>query len=360
MKQYLDKISLELMRFSTFIEIKNEDINSIYISEEKNITETLYIEDGYEEGMDKYFKKEKLGTTLISIVNNYDKIIEVIDKYKNVIIDEKNKLSNSVTRSNMRNFNDFCVNIIFSFKDELINISEKLCILNTYIYQFLKDFNDKYLIEISKNNKEIEILHFTYKQFRRFFEKVKILMIEGKKLIDNSFVFNEQTRNHKFSKDYAILPSCKIEFITENVKFPHPFKYNYSLVYPKDIFIISIYQLVLNHKVIIKCKNCGKYSIPDRTHKQYCDKNCKSKYFTSTNKENEPTSYNYYRILYNRYKNTKTYKEDFDKLKTIYYNQYKTKQINEQEFMQILLDFEQTVENKYSLKRGRPKKNKNA
>ena len=319
-KHILDKISLKLMKFSTFIEIKNENINSIYISEEKNITEILYIRDNYEEGDDKYFEKESLGSTLVSILNNYNEIILVVDKYKNIILNEKYKLMNKVTKEKLNNYIDFCINAVLLFKDKLKNINKKLCILDVYIYKFLKDFDSTYLTETTKNSNEDEILNYICIEFRRFFEKLKILYIEGKELVDNSFVFNNETKNYKFAKINSVIPPCNLEYITENLKFPQPFKYIYEISNVKDVFFITIYQLLLNHKIIIKCKNCGKYLIPDRTHKQYCDNDCRWKYIRRKAKENESESYKYYRILYNRYKNAKTYAKEFQNLKNIYYD----------------------------------------
>ena len=108
----------------------------------------------------------------------------------------------------------------------------------------------------------------------------------------------------------------------------------------------------------MKCKYCGKYSVPERTDKMYCDIDCKQAYFRKQSEKNNTDIYIYYRELYNRYKNTKAYAPIFEEFKTLY-KDCKSKQLDDEEIIRILTKFEKDVKSKYTVKRGRPKKNKN-
>lgn len=178
-----------------------------------------------------------------------------------------------------------------------------------------------------------------------------------KQLINDTFIHSDETRNNKFSGIYSFLPDSKIEYKSDNVKYPIPFKYTYRIRYIEDFISITLYQLILNHKVIIKCKNCGKYRIPNRTDQVFCDTKCKDNYADknrSFGKDNEKVNI-YYAKLRKRYNNNPIYHKELEEIKKLYQD-CKSRQLDDKETMKILTDFENKVNSTYKVKRGRPKK----
>lgn len=223
------------------------------------------------------------------------------------------------------------------------------------------DLRNELISRYKKIIKKLRILEettFMADKYLRITNSLKFYFERIISSINDAFIHDNGTRNNKFSGIHSTLPPVEIEYETEFVKFPQPNKYTYKFDSLKELIAIFIYQLSLNHKVIIKCKNCGKYLVPDRTDRQYCDENCKWQFMTRKSKENYSKSYEYYRILYNRYKNNKTYKKAFEEIKSLYNNKFRTKKIDDDTFYEILNNFEKDVQQNYHVKRGRPPKNK--
>lgn len=358
------------------------------------------------------FEEKPLGTYLADLLNNIDKITNIINESENNvsilrktwknkcrILKGKTKNKNSTEYKRKRTqidkeFNNECINIVHSLKIKLFEINPFLSILDSFVNQTLIDFDNSYNNEFNKSINKISKIENEYPSFSntslsieasskskvynsikkrlhylgginhvqslitRCFSEIKLDIRDIKNLIDTAFVRNEDTRNNKFSGIHSIIPACKIEYETEYLKFPQPYIYTYVVENLKDLVAISIYQLSLNHKVIIKCKNCGKFVVPDRTDRLYCSEECKWRYMTRKSKENSSAAYDYYRTLYNRYKNTKSYAKEFEELKNIYYDQYKSKQIDDEIFIKMLNDFENRTKSSHTVKRGRPAKKK--
>lgn len=399
---------LYVRMFDTKIEFEIKNIDKIPYAKDKEIIETIKIYGGLSPSSDKTIidKPQEIGTFLCEIVNNYNLIKRIIlcdymklsynnskewkekdkllkesckDDYNNYL-QERKELEKVVTSS--------CYNILEKQLNKLEKFNPKLSIFSICVAEYMRKTYENYESELDnlrkayhsiellkKRKKEIgERLEFTFLNTKEqlyqkdsidyllqryanaVFEFVNDFM-KGKQLIEKSFIHNDITRNNRFSGIQTTLPVAKIEYKLDGFKFPTPFKYIYDIKSVKDFFNVTIYQLTLNHRVIIKCKNCGKYLIPDRTDRQFCNQNCKWRYMSRKSKERESKVYEYYRKLYNRYKNNKTYEKVFQELKNIYYDKYVTQQITDDDFLKILLDFEEKVSHTYTIKRGRPKKN---
>lgn len=394
---------------SIFIEFEIKNIDDIPYANEREIIETIK-ELGclapFNSPKRILFPSQNIGTFLLEIINSCNSIKKIIlcnymklsskiketGKRKDKILKNKFKgdYNSYITERNKleENLIDKCCTILEKLLHELEHQYPKLSIFHHCAYDYIKKYHHYYQVELdnlrdafTKLRREIEsgserfMSHYLLVEkqmqekdnieyfFYRLSEGVANFVgdfLNGKQLIENAFIHSEGTRNNKFSGSISKLPSANIYYKLDGFKCATPYKYIYAIETIQDLFNVTIYQLSLNHKVIIKCKNCGKYLIPDRTDRQYCiNTNCKNRYMSRKSMENSSMAYQQYRTLYNRYKNTKTYKKDFEELKKIYYNQYKTKQIDDETFMTILLDFEEKVKSTYNLQRGRPKKKQN-
>lgn len=389
----------------TEIEFEIKNIATIPYAKDREIIETLKSR-GYLTPRRNPTKtishSQDIGAFVLKLLNNYKLIkksllcdfMKLLDKYKidwenkDKLIKDKFKDDYTSERKNLEEEIKRCyLSMLMKLLTKLEKQIPKLAIFRHCALDYINDAYRDYETGIKTNKEALDYLEpikdFTeiniknYNRIQSVLQKQETIdyllqeltkavwkfandFLKGKQLIENSFIHNDNTRNNKFSGIQAVLPVAKIDYALDGYKCPTPYKYNYEIKTVEDLFNVTIYQLTLNRKVIIQCKNCGKYLIPDRTDRQYCpETNCKNLYMSRKSRENSSIAYNYYRTLYNRYKNTKTYKEDFEKLKSIYYNQYLTKQIDNETFMKILTDFEENVKTTHNLKRGRPKKNKN-
>lgn len=401
MQTYFSDISSLLPQFQ--ISIK-------FYKKRNNVVEKLYKEHLFEEEKNIYFGEYPIGTFLTEIMNNNEKINKLLSAYEDKIINEKLKwrINNKILDRKIKNrysdeykksrknldikFNDNCIKILLSLKKDLSKINKKLSVLDIRIDKFLFDFDNNYPAVIKRTRRKLakmkaknpnistkphynmtheeyketgkfnflinelkrdENITYIYTEFKRFIQRLKFNFDDGIEFMKSSFIHSEENRNNKFSGIQSILPLTYIEYETDN-KFPVPKIYTYNLNNIKELFYVCIYQLSLNHKVIIKCKECKKYIIPDRSDRQYCSDQCRWKHLTKNTKDDSPT-YKYYRKLYNWCKNNKTYSKEFEQIKEIYKN-CKMNNLKDEEIAKILLDFEDKVKSTYNVKRGRPKK----
>ncbi len=407
----MEMIYLNFLNVDIEFEIKN--IDTIPYANEREIIETLkgkgFLES-HKNSKKSLFPSQDIGTFLLEIMNNCKSIKKIIlcnymklssrvketGKSKDIILKDKFRDDYNSYITERKKLEEKLKNTCYTIFEKLLCKLEKLypkliifhkCALDymeeSYIsYQNeLKDLKETFVkLEKSKNRGgKMMSFYLNYKEQLQEKDNIEYLLyrlskavadfvndfLEGKQLIENAFIHSEETRNNKFSGIMATLPSTKIDYKLDGFKCATPYKYIYEIKNVQDLFNVTIYQLSLNRKVIIKCKNCGKYLIPLRTDQIFCTTDplsnisCKNRYWTKRRKENASATYIYYRQLYNKYKNTKVYEKVFEELKSIYTEKYITKQVDDEEFMQILFDFENKVNSTYKVKRGRPKKNKN-
>lgn len=373
----------------------------------KGNNEKIYM--NYKIGREKNieFKEEPIGTFLLEILNNINKIENTIIESKNDIQRKKDiwrhkqrilkhtiKNDNEYTKQKRQldtEFNTSCIKIVLNLKAKLTRINPKLSILNNFIYQALFDFDRNYSIHfknsvdrISKKEKfpkrvwyihlkmlkQLETIHYIEAQmYLQIFSEIQTDLKDIKDLIEKSYFYDKAVKNNKYCGIESNLPICKLEYTTKNVKSPKIVKYTYVLsnvdntilrdIGLKSLASATIYQLSLSHKIILKCKNCNEYFIPKRTDQVFCIKKCKENYIRknmSLGKDEEKVK-NYYNTLRKRYNNNPTYHEELEKLKNLYQD-CKSKQLDDEEIMKILTNFEETVKSTYTVKRGRPPKKK--
>lgn len=402
----------------TFIEFEIDNIDYSNIDEPKKTFETVkgYMGNDFEKHEEA---REELGTFLLEVINNYNLFIETISNYRNKLLEIKidwrnkdkfirNKYKNDYNKYiNERKQLDIklkntCVSILQQLLYKIIRINPKLAMLRNYIGQYVYEFFEKYykkfdslkddITQIKKKYPNIsykfndtmtkkeyiqtdKFRHYTislkqhdsifyiYKGFCQFFFKLGNELYHGKNLIDNSFVSNNSCKGKKLSITETFLPVAKIEY-----KSKKPFKFTYEIQSLQDLFNVTIYQLSLSHQPIINCKNCGKYFIPPiefdektgkskriRDDKLYCSEKCKSQYRNKHRDIQKEETTKYYEKLRKRYHNNPIYHKEHEKLKKLYHD-CKSKQLDDEETMKLLTNFEETVKNIYTVKRGRPKK----
>jgi len=350
------------------------------------------------------FEEKDLGTFLIDLLNSINKIKNVINGCK-ASLEEPKKIwrkKENILKHTIKNKDEYIkqrrkidticnnsyIKILLKFRQRLLKINPMLIATSNFIYQQMIDFDTHYqkrfsekVEKLSKKGNISKIktraihimlgnlssIHSVKGMIDNILSDIEFDLEHIKIKIDKTFIHSDETRNNKFSGIHSYTPICQIDYTTEYVKSPQAIRYTYVIsdVYDtilRDTGLLSItnatiYQLTLNHKVIIKCRNCGKYLIPDRTDRIFCDNDnkCKNKYFSALRKENYSEVYNTYRDLYNKYKNTKTYAPIFEEFKTLYQD-CKSKQLDDEEIMKILTNFDETVKSTYNVKRGRPKK----
>lgn len=415
-----DETNLFPNKDKTFIEFEIQNINSVYIDDSKNIkgvyinnskdiTESIYTKKMYcDKKISNNYETQQLGNFINTIMNNYDKYIELITKHFDMIhyakMDWRNK-SKLLKKKFKKDYlakrekldielNNMCISILKRLLYQLNIITPELTMLENYIGQYIYEFYEKdypnkidelkqniarlkerypniscnnanikkyekratkRLYEDTRKLKSIDNISYKFKNIEKFFNILLNDFKYGKKLIEKSFIHNIENRNNKFSGITTLLPNAQIEYILDYNNQLKPYKYLYEIKSLADLFNVTIYQLTIHHKVVIQCKNCKKYIIPDRTDRVYCTDSCKGRYMTRQSKENESEIYGYYRKLYNRYKNNKTYKREFEEIK-ILYNKCIEDKLDDEEIVNILLEFEEKTKNAHTVKRGRPKK----
>ena len=408
----------------TFIEFEINNIAYLNPSEPKRTFEIVkgYIGNDFEkhEG-----SRENLGTFLLEVMNNYDLFMKtILYDYRNKLFDAKDDWRNKdkIIRNKYykNDYNKYIierqaidiklrktlVSIFQQLLYKLVRINPKLGMLKNYVGQYVYEFFTEYpkgiedlkgdinrikkkypnvsykfansltereqrqfnrlrhdIISLKRKNS----IHYIFKRFCIFFSKLADEFRYGKKLIDNSFIYNGK-RGKKFSSIETTLPTVKIEYDTENFNSPPPFKYTYEIQSLKDLFDTTIYQLSLSHRPIIKCLNCGKYFIPPiefnekagknkrtRDDKIYCNDKCKMQYRNRNRNKSKETVSELYNKLRKRYKASPIYAKELVKLKDLY-DYCKSNQLTYEETYKKLTDFEEAVKLKYNVKRGRPPK----
>lgn len=416
-KENLDSLKVMDKSISMYIDMEFEKTNIEDVKAVQEVFETINTRGclaSKNTPKQPLYIKESMGKFLLEILNNFNRIKKVVLcnymklsneskndwKNKNLIIQDKFKddydkylYEREILETKLKNT---CYSIFERVLHEFEKINPKFSIFNQWALEYMiKEYNEyrnrigelkstiyklehgssyvlngvtdgmtkgevmlcnfyKQTIDELKNKDTID---YMLQQLSKSVAKFVNALAEGKELIEKTFIHNEETRNNKFSGIQSYLPTSKIEYKMDGFKFPTPYKYTYEISCIKDFFTISIYQITLNHKVILKCKNCNKYFIPKRTDQVFCSKKCKDDYIRknmSLGKEQEKVS-EYYKKLRKRYNANPIYAKELEKLKTLY-KDCKSKQLDDEKIMKILTDFDENVKNTYSVKRGRPPK----
>ncbi len=369
----------------TFVEftlkVKNE-IESGF----KSGTEYFYIVDKNNKENNMKLKKLPIGTILVIILNNYNRIKKVLENHKNMIYNAE-KESDGDYKDSLK-----------GLKEDLTDISKSLSIFNNFIDSFAFDIYHKYnvdLYNLTNGIKQSEYfdqkslkLKEKYIKIKEKTEKLKddeetlnnymnTLSLEEKvylqssnhyknlqeqfiymstaqclkdkcisffdnwlnefenmkKIVDNAFVPTyENSRYYTFSGITLQLPSPTIEF--SKSKKAKETKYKYELSTLTDFIYASLYHLQLERLRIIKCKCCKRYFIPTENNQVNCntisDEKVKDKYSWQKQELSiKSTSQIFYDAIYSRLR--RNHKEEFEQFKQNY-NYKKKRKMLEQKY----------------------------
>lgn len=262
------------------------------IQEDKNNnTEYICIINSIVGKMIYYPEENRVGTSLVSFLNNYGKIIDEFDKYIN----------------KYKNLEEFEFENLYTYMEELekslLRIFDEARIISITLREFLCDmrydfeketynFNlEEYHAGLTNNRTDFKEMISHYSSIRNyrnyedndtfykniwigFLEKYKELLKMLKKELDTSFVSKEDKRNYakKFTGTPTILPSTEV-FYNKNAisNYLEPIKYRYDINNFSDFIYSSLHCVFLSKKAIAKCKKCGKYFITCEDNKEiYC------------------------------------------------------------------------------------------
>lgn len=256
-------------------------------------TEYLYTNDKYNSQNIIKLGKFPTGTSLINIINLYDKIMAVLKECKEMIYETEKirdgDYRDSIVKLKRRllalgkvlkifiNYIDiFYIDITINYSKERNNIQSELYTAKNY-WNSLKDPQHKgYYTNLAEKLEYMNTAQYIKDRCLEFFDNTITQFEEMKNLVDNSFVYTkEKSRTKIFSGTDLILPRPTIYFSNKYSKHYLPIKYRYKVQTLTEFFNCSIYHIYLSGKVIAKCKGCNKYFIPNRTNQVYCSEKCR-------------------------------------------------------------------------------------
>lgn len=339
----------------------------------KSGTEYFYIVDKNNKENNMKLKKLPIGTILVIILNNYNRIKKVLENHKNMIYNAE-KESDGDYKDSLK-----------GLKEDLTNISKALAIFNNFIDSFSVDVYHKYNVDLYNLTNEIKQSEYfdhssfklkeKYLKIKKEAEKLKAdektlkdyintLSLEEKaylqssnhyknlqeqfiymstaqclkeqcisffdnwlnefekmkKIVDNAFVPTyENSRYYTFSGITLQLPSPTIEF--SKLRKAKETKYKYELSTLTDFIYASLYHLQLEGLRIIKCKCCKEYFIPTENNQVNCntisDEKVKDEYSWQKQESSiKSTSQVFYEAIYSRLR--RNHKEEFEEFKKNY------------------------------------------
>ena len=260
--------------------------------DKNNNTEQIYIDNLSTEEIKYSFEENRIGTSLISFLNNYDKVInefeKYINKYENLTEFEFEKLNNYMKEleSNLLKIfdeahiigitlNEFLSDMRYDFEKEnynfnLENYHEGLTINNKYD---LKDMSIHY--SSIRNYRNYEDNNVFYKKlWIRFLKQYKCLLKDLKVKLDTSFLSKEDKRNYakKFTGTTTLLPQMEVFYEEDtNSNYLEPIEYRYCINNFSNFIYSSLHCIFLSKRAISKCKRCGKYFITCEDNSEiYC------------------------------------------------------------------------------------------
>ncbi len=256
-----------------------------------NNTEQIDIIDSSTEEIIHSFEENRIGTSLISFLNNYGKIIDEFDKYINKYKNlAKFEFENLYTY--MKELEMSLLKIFDEARIISITLREFLCDMR---YDFEKEtynFNlEEYHAGLTNNRTDFKEMISHYSSIRNyrnyedndtfykniwigFLEKYKRLLKDLKENLDISFVSKDDKRNYakKFTGTPTILPSTEVFYNeNENSNYLEPIEYRYCINNFSNLIYSSLHCVFLSKKAIAKCKKCDKYFITCEDNKEiYC------------------------------------------------------------------------------------------
>lgn len=260
--------------------------------DKNNNTEQIYIENLSTDEITYSFEENRIGTSLVSFLNNYDKIInefeKYINKYENLVEFEFEKLY-----IYMKELESNLLEIFDEARIISITFNEFLCDMR---YDFEKEeynFNlENYHAGLSGNNRydfrEMAIHYSSIRNYRNyedndvfykklwisFLKKYKDLLKGLKETLDLSFLSKEDKSNYakKFTGTPTLLPQIEVFYEEKEISnYLNPIEYRYHVNNFSDFIYSSLHCVFLSKKAISKCKKCGKYFITcENNAEKYC------------------------------------------------------------------------------------------
>lgn len=288
--------------------------------------------------------KIPIGTSLLNVLNHYDDIGSVLEKYINTYKDDNSKYINE---------GDTLVNLISKIYKDLLKLD---------VSTFFVDL----IVNILYEKKDL-----TYKEFA--FSLIEI----SADLAHCDLIFELNFKSNQRDKEllYVEIPSCTIfeRYIDKEDNITLKLgdiseKYHkaYSIVYNLQSiqhYFSAYFKYFFDNKIYIKkCENCGKYFIPlNRTDEKYCNnaspqnpkKTCKEygakkvyrdKLKSDLIKKSHYNTSQYYRMKINRCKKTSEKEKlikEFEKYKINYEKnkkKYEKGKITENEFSNWIIE----------------------
>lgn len=401
----------------TFVEFTLKVKNEIESGFESG-TEYFYIVDKNNKENNMKLKKLPIGTILVIILNNYNRIKKVLENHKNMIYNAE-KESNGDYKNSLN-----------GLKEDLTDISKALSIFKNFIDSFNFDIYHKYNLDLYNLTNEIKSCeYFDHSSFKLKEKYIKIkeeterlkdneeilndymntLSLEEKaylqssnhyknlqeqfiymstaqclkdkcisffdnwlnefenmkKIVDNAFVPTyENSRYYTFSGITLQLPRPTIEF--SKSKKAKETKYKYELSTLTDFIYASLYHLQLEGLRIIKCKCCKKYFIPTENNQVNCntisDEKVKDEYSWQKQESSiKSTSQVFYEAIYSRLR--RNHKEEFEEFKKNYNykekrnlleQKYSSEKEIEQELLKWLTKYDKEFFEKFPSKTRKP------
>lgn len=227
----------------------------------------------------------KLATSLLDFLNNYDNILGILDKYKKKC-ESFSEYSEFVTMFN-------------NLKEEILKLSKNLYILIFFIDQIIYD-----ILEIQNGNLYIENELYIYCVTFIFSLKEDLTNARTSSLSPFFRTYNVTGESLKYTgnigKDFYTsafetftatelsLPKVKIKF--ENIEYNsnlkekmEPYSFTYSIFSITDFVNVTLYHLQKNKKAILCCANCQKYFVPSTHIKTVETKNIHNKLIKERN-----------------------------------------------------------------------------
>lgn len=256
-------------------------------------TEHLYIDDKCNSQNNMELNSRPTGTSLIEIINLYDKIMDVLKECKEMIF-ESEKIRDGDYRDSIRelkrilpeistklnilvNYIDiFYIDITVNYNKELVTIGNELYTAKNFWNNFEDPQHKEYYTNLERKLEYMYTGKCIKDRCLEFFNNTIAQFEEMKNMVDTSFVYTkEKSKTKIFSGTDLILPRPTIYFSNDYSKHYIPIKYIYKVQTLTEFFNCSIYHIYLSGKVIAKCTGCNKYFIPNRTNQIYCNTECR-------------------------------------------------------------------------------------
>lgn len=259
---------------STFNFFISFDMANIDLKQKRDLKEELKFIDINNTYLEFYTQpnnsKEYLGNTLIEFLNNIQKVRELFEVCKNNISNSITEETNKYVAVDLLKL--LCEN--FKTSSDLKHCSR---LIQNEIYTFIKNgipTRERFLSTTEEFKGKIDNPRFYQTQCIAFINRFLRNLDKLENLAQNSFEkkkvnSDESDYNlaNKFNIDDLVIPTADLQF---NKNKSTIIQYTYKVHTIEDLMNITIYHLMLNNNVLVKCKCCHKYFIPIRNNRSYC------------------------------------------------------------------------------------------